>query len=87
MVSQALRTLTSRMALRVTRLSVDLEPNVATSHIVATPYLRSVRTTEWSAKQRGGGRVPTRCLLVSYLRVNRTCCCAEKGLPVMLGMR
>jgi hypothetical protein len=43
-VSQAFSTSTSRMALRETFLRVDLEPSVATSQTVATPYLRLVRT-------------------------------------------
>ncbi len=43
-VSHAFCTSTSRMALRETCLCVDLEPRVATSQTVATPYLREVRT-------------------------------------------
>ena len=48
-VSHAFCTSTSRMALRETFLSVDLEPRVATSQTVATPYLRLVRTGMLSA--------------------------------------
>jgi len=44
MVSHAFCTSTSRMALRETRLCVDLARRVATSQTVATPYLRDVRT-------------------------------------------
>lgn len=59
-VSHAFCTSTSRMALRETRFSVDLEPSVATSHTVATPYLRLVRTVDGQHWRRGLDKVPTR---------------------------
>lgn len=46
MVAQAFWTSTSTMALRVTFLRLDLDPRVATSQTVATPYLRDVRTVK-----------------------------------------
>ena len=39
------------MALRETFLSVDLEPSVATSQTVATPYLREVKTIEMVSRR------------------------------------